>query len=221
MMERRKIQIAKGSLEPTRRILWLSALEKLQEAKFGLEQMTEATDRIVFEEGWTRSVDSIAEFWVKFYSEGKGLSTKFPPWVAPIEKKWRKDPLLSYLYQARHQSQHGKTPLGWEEGVYELAPDFNGHIRGLTIFEDGTYIIDATPAPGSIVEAVIRFQGGDAFLPKIFNAREKKEYEPPASHLNIQHTKITPVDAVKLAISYYSLVLDSAIKKFRGDNKFY
>ena len=85
-MSRKKIEIEKGSIAPVQRTLWSAALEKRQEASAGLAQMASATYRISFEQGWTRAVNSLAQFWVRFYDEGASRFSNFQPWAEQQEK---------------------------------------------------------------------------------------------------------------------------------------
>jgi hypothetical protein len=218
-MAREKIEIANGSIAPTQRGLWSSAIEKLQEAEIGLQQMEQASDRIGFEQGWTRAVDSIAEFWTRFFDEGKKTFSNFQPWAGALKAQWESDELMMYLYQARHQSQHGRISFEWEEGKYHIAPGFNGHIKDLNMFGDGTFSMSSTPSPGSQVKAKIRFEGGHARLPTIMNTRtDQKQFHPPKQHLGQAHQDVKPEQAVRLGIAFYMSVLESAFAKFAPGN---
>jgi hypothetical protein len=218
-MDREKIEIAKGSIAPTQRTLWSSAIEKLEEAEVGLLQMGQANDRIGFEQGWTRIVDSIAEFWTSFFNEGKHGFSNFQPWAGAIEVNWKRDELLMYIYQARHQSQHGGFVFDWNEGSLQITPCFSGHIKNLSIFGDGTFSIGATALPGAQAKAVVRFEGGHANFPTIHNVREMREYAPPKVHLGKEYGEIKPVLSARLAIDYYSTTLSEAFSKFDQGNK--
>jgi hypothetical protein len=213
-MTRRKIEIAPGALAPTVRQLWSAATEKLQEADFGLLQMTNAKDRIEFEQGWTRSIDCLEQFWTRFFDEGKSQFSNFQPWAGAIDAQRKSDPLLHYLYQARHQSQHGRISLDWEEGQLQIAPGFTGHIRGLQIFSDGTFNLNAVPAHPSVCEATVVFSGGNARLPIVNNRKHKQLFEPPKEHCGTVLHGLSPMEAIRLGIEYYVTILNQAFVKF-------
>ena len=213
-MIRRKIEISPGTLAPVVRQLWSAALEKLHEAELGLSQMMNARDRIEFEQGWTRSIDCLEEFWTRFFDEGKNTFSRFRPWAGAIDKGRTKDQLLQYLHQARHQSQHGRIPLEWEEGKLQIAQGFNGHLRGLRIFPDGTFELDATPTHPSVDEASVVFSGGDAKLPVINNSKEKRIFNPPQEHLGEPLNNLLPTHVISLGLEYYVKILNQAIEKF-------
>ncbi|HEC15960.1 MAG TPA: hypothetical protein ENI99_05215 [Sedimenticola sp.] len=78
--------------------------------------MSGAKDRVTYEREWNEFVDALEEAWNRFYEEGKQLSSKFPPWAGKYIKIRKKDPLLSYLINARHKSQHALLSMDWEQG---------------------------------------------------------------------------------------------------------
>lgn len=214
-MIRQKIEIENGAIAPVKRTLWAAAVEKLQEAQAGLQQMNTAKDRIAFEQGWIRAVDSLAVFWVRFFDEGKASFSNFQPWAGKQEVDWKKDELMMYLYQSRHISQHGRFEFEWGVGQLRIAPNFNGHIKALAIFDDGTYSINATKLPGAVAEAAVRFAGGHASLPVLKNKREQPgRYPPPTVLDGVSRRRLTPAEAVKAGIDYYTNILDVALKKF-------
>ena len=46
--------------------------------------MEDAKDRIQYEGGWTRLVDSLEEFWTRFFDDGKNTFSAFQPWAGAI-----------------------------------------------------------------------------------------------------------------------------------------
>ena len=213
-MVRRRIEMEKGGILPLERGLWFAAGEKLQEAEQAIEGMRVAKDRISFEAGWTRFVDSIEEFWARFYDEGKIKFSNFQPWAGVIDVKRKSDPLLQYVTQARHQSQHGRISLEWEPEKLIIAPGFNGHLRGLKIFPDGTFEMDATPLQGSSVEGTVVASPGRPLLPVIENKKFRQKYAPPTEHSGVLLVNKTPIGVAQAALSYYASTLDLAVEKF-------
>jgi hypothetical protein len=212
---RQKIEIEKGAIAPVKRTLWAAAIEKLQEAQAGFQQMNAAKDRIAFEQGWICAVDSLAVFWVRFFDEGKVTFSNFQPWAGRQEADWKKDELMMYLYQSRNISQHGRFEFEWDDGQLRIAPNFNGHIKALAIFDDGTFSLSATKLPGSVTEATVRFAGGHASLPVVKNHREQPGIYPPPTVLDgVSRRRLTPAEAVKAGIDYYTNILNQAFKKF-------
>jgi hypothetical protein len=212
---RQKIEIEKGAIAPVKRRLWTAAVEKLQEAKAGLQQMNTAKDRIAFEQGWIRAVDSLAVFWVRFFDEGKAKFSSFQPWAGKQRVEWEKNDVTMYLYQSRHISQHGRFEFEWDRGQSRIAPNFSGHIKTLADFDGGTFSLSATKLPGAVTEAAVRFSGGQATLPVVINKQQGgKKYQPPMIKGGAVCRQMTPSEAVKAGIDYYTNILDQAFTKF-------
>lgn len=213
-MTRKKIQLVEGAIVPVIRSLWSAALEKLDESEQAIEQMRSARDRIEYEAGWTRFVDSIEEFWNRFFDEGKTKFSHFQPWAGAIDAQRKADEMLAYLFQARHQSQHGRIALRWQEPAHLVAPKFNGHIRGLKVFPDGSYEIDATPLYPSLPHAILAYDPGKAELPIIENKKHKQIFNPPNTFNGTPLADQTPVAVAQVGLEFYRDVLSRAFSKF-------
>lgn len=216
MKRKGKIELSKDSLIPNKREIWFTAFEKLDEANIGIQQMEISKDRISYENGWVRFVESLEEAWTSFIEEGKDVSTKFQPWMGKYIKERRNDPLLKYLYQARHQSQHGNISLNWKSGKIRIAPNFSGHIKSLKIHPDGNYEADATALHESADDFSLVHESGKPILPKIVNKKHNQEYAPPNIHLNKTIQDSLPHNVAKLAIQYYHNIFREALKKFKN-----
>jgi len=213
------IQLVPGAIAPKSRSLWFSAFEKIQEAENAIEQMRIAQDRIEYEAGWTCFVDSLEEFWSRFFDEGKASFSNFQPWIGPIVAKRKSDELLSYLTQARHQSQHGRIAMLWSEQRTLIAPNFNGHIRRLKISHNGTYEFEATPLHPSLPDATVALDPGSAVLPIIENKKHKQSFAPPTIFNGQVLSDQTPVAVAQLGIEFYFDVLAQAKANFRAVTK--
>ena len=214
MIQKGKIEVSSNALIPNKRGLWGAAEEKLAEVSFGLHQMMEANDRISYENGWIRSVDTLEEFWTSFYDEGVEKYTAFQPWAGKIVKVKKSDQLLQYLYQARHQSQHGRVAMEWENPHTQIAPGYFGHIKNLQVNKDGSFQVEANPLGNTHNEVKLVFNTGNAKLPIIENKKFKQVFNPPEIHLEKNIKNISPAAAVELGLSYYNAVLAIAKEKF-------
>jgi len=210
-MNRKKIELEKGGIKPVAHGLWVDATQKLQEAEHAIALMETATDRFAFEIGWGRFVDSLEQFWVRFFDEGKVTFSNFQPWAGKIDAKRKSDPLLKYLFQARHQSQHGRIALQWEAPKLSIGQGFSGHLYGLKIFKDGTY--DASPhQPGGSFPLV--HSPGKPMLPVVVNRKHDQTFNPPTGHDGQPLTDRSPIAAAKIALGYYGGILVDAMQKF-------
>lgn len=216
MKQTGKVKLLSGALIPNQRGLWYTCLEKLNEAILGIEQMKSAEDRISYESGWVRFIESLQESWSSFYEEGLSTSTKFQPWAGKFEKVRKSDELLRYLVQSRHQSQHGNIAMEWHSGSIQIAPGYFGHLKGLVINADGTFEVEANPL-GKIHDRVqLKHDTGTPRLPVVVNRQHKQSYTPPETHLGKDITSLLPHELGTRAVDFYKGVYDSAIKKFSG-----
>ena len=216
-MVRKKIQLEVGAILPTAWGLWGTAAERLGEAKLAISSMETARSRTDYEVEWSRFVDALQNFWTRFEEEGKSKFTNFQPWAGVISARRSSEPLLQYLYQARHQAQHGNITLNWEEQHLRIAAGFNGHIRDLKIYLDGTFEMTAIPTPNSTTEAVVTQSFGKALLAPIVNKRHRQTFPQPSTFAGVTLTDLTPIGVARVAVDFYDDVLEQAHRKFRVD----
>jgi hypothetical protein len=210
-MNRKTIRMEAGGIRTISRNFWGAAEEKLDEAAYAIKNMETALDRIAFEQGWCQFVDALEEFWTRFYDEGKTSFTTFEPWAGYIKAQKKEDALLQYLYQARHQNQHGRIAIDWEETKLLIAPGFNGHLKQIKIFPDETYEFDAKPSHPTLPEAEIVLSPGKPNLPVIENKKHGQSFIPPKGS---DGRPLRPIKAAHEGIVFYKNVLAEAIAKF-------
>ncbi len=180
--------------------------------------MVVATDRVSYEAGWTRFVDSIEEFWTRFRKEGDTLSAAFCGWVG--NKKYEdlrsNDPLLRYVRRARNQSQHGNISVGWTPPAgLTLGQGFCGGISSLVVLADGTFSADAEPADISRKKSPVSADYGTPFLPTFYDKHAKETITAPDSHLGNNNLRgLPPHRAASHAILFYNTALNEAVDKF-------
>lgn len=211
-----KIELKQGAIAPATRPLWHAAAEKLSEAAGAIALMETAPDRIQYEAGWTGFVDSIQEFWTRFVAEGTDKFKKFPPWAGKIQAYRKNDELLQYLYQSRHQSQHGILSVDWVGGgtVHVGGPDFFGTVRDLGIGHDNTYQADMEKSLGSNAPFKLVLDPGHPVLPTIYDNKHGQQFCPPQFHLGAALNTRTPLTVARLALNYYEDVLKRGLQKF-------
>lgn len=218
MKQTGKIELAQGAHVPNKRGLWFTANEKLIEAQNGIQLMKKAEDRVLYESGWIKFIESLEESWSSFFDEGKKLFNSFQPWAGAIDKQRKSDQLMLYLIQARHQSQHGNICIEWEEGKIQIAPNYYGHIRDLTIYVDGTFEVEANPL-GAIHNVItLKHETGRPTLPIIENKKFKQIFNPPNNHLGKNIVNLSPHEIAPIAIDYYKSIYREAYHKF-SENK--
>jgi hypothetical protein len=215
-MTRKFIQPEKGAIAPTRRNLWDAAREKLDEADTALAEMQRAHDRVAYEVAWSQFADSVEEFWCRFFDEGKTTFSNFAPWAGAIDQERKDDETLQYFYQARHQSQHGRIPMSWEQPRLVLGRGFAGRMYGLRIHPDGSYEAQAEPNSSAGQPFLVEHAPGKPVLPTIENKRYKQTFPPPSKHNGNPIADRSPNAVARLVLDYYTRVLSQAITKFVG-----
>jgi hypothetical protein len=214
------VEIQLGAIAHVERGLWHAATEKLDEAVDGVRQMEGAENRIEYEAGWTRLVDSLEEFWARLYDEGSSTFTSFQPWAGAVDATRKADPLLAYLYQARHQSQHGRIALEWEPGMIQIGGgEFCGTIGDLQIYPNGSFEADVNPISSFAAEFKLVYAPGKVRLPTVINKKFKQTFDPPSAHLNKPIMDTSPTGIGWLAIEFYTNVLRQAFEKFKKASK--
>lgn len=202
-----------GTLAPTERGPWDASIEKLNEAAAGIRAMESAKDRIEYEIGWTTLVDSLEEFWHRFYEEGKGTFPGFPLWIEDKDRCRKSDEVLVYLTNARHRNQHGRLLLNWSAPSIRICgPGFCGGIGNIAITKEGLYQADVYYAPGSPQVPPISFDPGEPILPSFEN--RKIHYHPPGMHLGQSVGTRSPLNVSNMGWKYYNGVLCDAFDKF-------
>jgi hypothetical protein len=210
---RKPIQISRDAILPTPPEPWADAARRLDDVEAAIKLMDAARDRATFEDAWHKGVDALELFWSRFETEG---SSKFKSWAHGKNGSRRKDPLLSYLIFARHQSQHGGRSLLWSDPVLQIAPGFNGYIQSVVILTDGTYEMEAKSLDTSGPEPVIAMVGGTASLAPIQSQKPEKLIPVP-THFGPQRLIVPrPTSVLRLALGYYRDLLDYARQRFAG-----
>ncbi len=206
-----------GSYFPTEHGPFGRTIEKLREAEQGIAEMKGAKDRVSYEAGWTRFIDSIEEFWTRFRSDGKALSEGFDGWVGnqQFEVTRKSDPLLRYVRRFRNQSQHAGAALGWSKASsLAMGQAFCGTISSLAVFSDGTFVADAEPAASSKMSSPVSADYGKPHLPAFYDAYNKEHIVPPDSHLQLNLGAVLPHEAAALALTFYKNCMSEAEKRF-------
>ena len=171
---------------------------------------------ITYEAGWARFVDSLEEAWARFFDEGKQCFSAFQPWAGRIDKTRRNDPLLRYLIEARHQSQHGRFALEWSKETLSFESPNNApyYLRGVKIWGDNSYEIEAGNTDGSEADISLNHVPSKPSLPRIFNRKTNEQFPPPTEHLSTPCFGSTPIQVAEMAFAFYQDVLRDAFSKF-------
>jgi hypothetical protein len=128
---------------------------EVEHAREAMASMRNAASLEAFEEYWKQFLRRMERAWNK--TKGHyGRSPKFGYWAASVEELRRKDPLLSYLYNARGaeehtvneitEREHGSIGIGLADGV-GVQPDGSVLVEHVEISSDaqGLQVRSAQP----------------------------------------------------------------------------
>lgn len=150
-----------------------------------------------FESHWIDFLINLEKIWKKAELECKDLP-KFQPWQGVYKRERKKDPLLSYLKNARDVDQHSIQQIAIERG-YEIK--ITSPLEGAT-FNAG----DTITIKGEVKEPRIETQA-------VTNRSEV--YQPPIEHLDKRLLNPNdPIELAELGLAYYENFLDEIKLKF-------
>lgn len=182
---------------------------ELARAKAALEQLKSAKSFVEFEDKWRDLLGYLEKCWNKSALECNHVKNQFIPWQGTFVKLRRKDPLLSYLKQARDSDNHS---------VQEAIDRVPGGIGGKFVNPRGGYINSlAITGDGSI-----HYQGDPLtinYFPEKVEVRSVVNfgttYEPPKYHRGTRlHSQKDPLEIASHGISFYENYLDQIERKF-------
>ena len=171
---------------------------QLEKSKQSILAMENAKSLEEFEEAWIDYLHNLERAWNKLTSHLK-RSPKYQGWNErgkAIQKR-RKDPLLSYLVNARGAEEHSVEDITKKEtGSIGINPAHGNslHIKKLEIYNDRINV----DADGPIR---IDFIPGKMVLIDVEN--RSRTYSVPNSHLGQKLESMNPVSIAKLGVQYY------------------
>jgi len=185
------------------------AKKELTKSQRAIAAMAGAPDSSTFESAWQEFLNAIHRTWIKAELAGKPLRHVFVEWQRKYRELRDSDPLLQYLAQARHASEHTLQRVIPEQAV------------------PGTIKIEAPPGRDHFtIHAMtggpqgFKYQGSGVleFKPAGFDLLTFKnrgvEYAPPTSHRGTDIVGIRALQAAQLAAQFYAEVVEEAAKAF-------
>ncbi|MGS0695308.1 hypothetical protein [Shewanella sp. 0m-4] len=188
-----------------------SAQRELNSAERAIQRMKVSNSFDEFEDEWRIYLGAIEKCWVKAERICQPIRNKFQPWQGAYIKLRKSDPLLKYLYHARHSDQHSVQEMieakraqqfmtigGSGDDVYieHLSFDRGGNISSYR----GSHPIVHNFLPERIE------------LLKVLSS--KKWYQPPLKHLDTELRWPAPIDVAMLGLEFYQNFLKSIAKEF-------
>jgi len=201
-MTRRPIDFEPGAIRPVPPDPWATSAHQLEVAADAIDRMDAARQRHAYEMAWSACVDALEQAWVHCYGEAQRRGGRLAPWAGRIVHERRRDPLLRYLIEARHQSQHGGVLLDWNAEQLIIGRGFAGRLYGLHIHRDRTFDADSMPVTPGAPDLAVTSRGLEPRLPTIANRRSGERFEPPRSHRGQDLAEVTPRVVAMHGLSY-------------------
>lgn len=178
----------------------------MQCAERSLNEMKQAASFDDFSHAWQTFLERLEKIWVKVERECQHKANLFQPWQGQFLAIRKSDPLLLYLYQARHADQHSIQPIAANSaggiqiripplGEVEIKIDHNTGKLQL----NGA-IIEAIPLPPALLLLSIENRG--------------IKYHPPREHLGNKLSECDPITVAEKGLQFYKDFLQKAEDKF-------
>ena len=177
--------------------------EELERAREAIEQMNRASSFDEFEAGWIEFLNRLERIWSKSKAAFEKHSS-WNGWKGRYLKLRKKDPLLSYLINARGAEVHTVEPIAEKEDStlsFGAGPTGSVHIKEIRI-TNGRLLIDAD-APVKVTFRPERMK----LLPITNRGRV---YDIPREH---NGSEVNPDDVLalaRLALGFYEAFLQDA-----------
>lgn len=178
----------------------------MQGAERSLNDMKNAKSFEDFSHAWQTFLERLEKIWVKVERECQHVQNLFQPWQGRFTSLRRNDPLLCYLYQARHADQHSIQPTAANSfGGIQLKIPPLGEVEIKIDHQTGRLLVN-----GAIIEACAL--PPELLLLPIENRGVK--YSPPQEHLDEKCIKTDPIAIAELGLSFYKDYLKQVEDKF-------
>jgi hypothetical protein len=171
--------------------------------------MRDAKEFEAYALGWQTFLDKLEKVWVKAEREFQHIRNRFEPWQASFKELRKTDPLLRYLYQARHADQHSIQPTAGEtllSFMLEIPP---GSTVGVEIDKEkgqlrihGACQIKAVSGPRQMLIPI---------------TNRGTQYNPPQEHLGQKLEDNSPHTVAEKGLAFYQDFLRQAEAKFFPD----
>lgn len=190
------------------------ASARLQLATTQLNVAEAALSYREFSDAWYLFLVSLKGVY-NYLEQGSKTNAQSRQWYGAKKQERKSDELLQYVFQARNDDEHGLDEITHHEpgsiGLGVAGPGYaqTVHLRDVVI-ENGKLIhadmrsIDGSPVLAHIRESKIHLQP--------VTGRGGIIYQPPNSHLGKPLEDNNPIAVGKLALAYFTTLIDDASK---------
>lgn len=186
--------------------------KELNNAKDSLDKMYKSKDCNDFEKNWRDLLNFIEKAWTKSERECQTIKNKFQPWQGQYVILRKKDPLLSYLKNARHADNHSIEEIV-EKTHQSIEINFLDTGRGPCYAEDIVISGNSIHYKGN-GDPIIVYFSPERILCKSFK-NENTLYNVPNIHIDTNiNDNLNPFTLAKLGIDFYEKYLNDIGNKF-------
>lgn len=177
--------------------------QELEKARSYIDRMRQAETLEQYEEHWKEFLSKLERVWHKAYNHFS-RSPKWNGWKGKYEQARKKDPLLSYLVNARHADEHTVSEItGREAGGIGFGP-----AEGNSLYIEKMELNNGKISIQSPHNIRISFIPGKVKLLPVTNYG--RVYDVPTFHLGAPIDPSNVVAVAETAVGYYAKFLEDA-----------
>jgi hypothetical protein len=186
------------------------ARRRLEKASMCLKRMEDSGSFDEFESAWTDFLIALNAIHTSLEQDAK-TSPQSRQWYGGKKVVRRKDPLLSYLHQARNADEHGIEPIAAHKpGGVKIGAGAQLSVIAKTVVNRGKASIEFHPIEGPGLEIIppsaelipVRNQFGNVFA-------------PPTQHLRSIFPDVSPLATARIGFKYHEALVQAAAKRIR------
>lgn len=182
------------------------ARQRLEKARDSLTRVQTAWDHKTFRFAWTDFLHAANSVFT-ILEQGARANPQSRQWFGGKKNFRRKDPLLSYMHQARNSDEHGIEDITRQtQASYEVPSDSDRLVRPTEI-KDGQIVWAEVPGDTGIVWITVGFA---VELIAVTDIRFNTSVQPPKEHLGVTLVDESPQNVARLLLTYLECLIAEA-----------
>ncbi|MDF2368309.1 hypothetical protein [Sneathiella sp.] len=160
-----------------------------------------------FEEAWIQFLGAINTIFSKL-EQGSKINQKSKSWYDGVKHQRRKDPLLSYLRQARNSEEH--TLEGSSDKTGFTAHTNRKDVKIVRSGKKDNHIEVVVPENVKKGDELFTIRGPGIYLIDVIDGRSGKLFQVPKEHLGQSIENTTPLEVASKALMYMENLISEA-----------
>lgn len=187
------------------------ACKRLAKASMCLESIEASRSFDEFESAWTDLLIALDDIHT-ILQQGAKTSPQSRQWYGGKKTERRKDPLLSYLHQARNADKHGIEPIASHKpGGVKISKGARPTFILKTAVNHGKASFELHPIEGPGMEII---PPSAELIPVRFD-RFGDVFEPPTKHLGSILPDVSPLAIARIGFKYHETLVQAASQLVR------